>query len=264
MGWMQTTPDLAVTVSPRQVIGGLDFGNFKLGAIEGHKFDDRNGNGVWDHPGEPEPLGEPGLAGWTINLDKGGDGSMGPGTYRLSEGMQAGWFQTVGPPTITMFSGDVWQNENFGNQEPLIKSVEWIGLTSPLSANPNAGGGLRIFPDKIDANDKLKRDQVLIRVTLNRKIQNVEITARVIDVDDPSTNDPIIDDENLRADNREEHFLLAAMTKRTNADGVVEFLFDHMIDQPQAVSPSWTTTFSKPCGAGAGVISSTRHIRGRS
>ncbi|MBI1803007.1 MAG: T9SS type A sorting domain-containing protein [Ignavibacteriae bacterium] len=61
-GWMQTggLPFYTLNVAPNQAINGIDFGNFRNGSIYGKKFNDLNGNGVNDKPGEP------GLPGWTI------------------------------------------------------------------------------------------------------------------------------------------------------------------------------------------------------
>jgi hypothetical protein len=42
--------------------GSLDFGNFEYAKICGYKFNDLNGDGIWD------PVNEPGLQGWTITL----------------------------------------------------------------------------------------------------------------------------------------------------------------------------------------------------
>jgi len=74
------------------------------GEIHGSKWNDLNGNGLWDS-------GEPGLAGWTIYLDvdlddvwdlsttTAPDGSysftgLASGTYRVGEEIQPGWEQT--------------------------------------------------------------------------------------------------------------------------------------------------------------------------
>jgi hypothetical protein len=105
----------------------------------GYKFNDENGNGVWD-------VGELGLNGWTINLvgtsidDKGhthavsmstvtaddGDGNPGyysfsvpQGNYTVSEVMQPGWAQTFpgggGTYVISLGNGDLDLDNNFGN-----------------------------------------------------------------------------------------------------------------------------------------------------
>lgn len=81
---------------------------------------------------------------------------------------------------------------DFGNQQVLIKSVEWIETNSPLAANEGRpGGGLRIFPEQ-PAPNLLTRDTVMVRITLTRAIASVPIFATVIDVDDPSSRDPVI------------------------------------------------------------------------
>lgn len=51
-----------VTVSAGQTLGGLDFGNFALGRVDGVVFEDANSNGNQDS-------GEGGLAGYTVFLD---------------------------------------------------------------------------------------------------------------------------------------------------------------------------------------------------
>ncbi|WP_169973121.1 SdrD B-like domain-containing protein [Tautonia rosea] len=132
---------------------GADFGVFRLGAIEGKKFEDVNGDGVFDE-------GEPGLEGWEIvieslgtelDTDDGGspgggqagpppghghapggpvtvttgpDGSyllegLGPGYYKVTESVALPWVQTLpGAPdfsyTILLTSGGT-EILNFGN-----------------------------------------------------------------------------------------------------------------------------------------------------
>jgi hypothetical protein len=103
----------------------------------GYKFNDLNSNGVWD-------AGEPGLNGWTINLtgtDATGhavsmstvtandpDGNPGfysfsvpPGTYTVSEVLQAGWIQSCpaapGTYTVTLGNGQLDTGNNFGNYQ---------------------------------------------------------------------------------------------------------------------------------------------------
>jgi methionine-rich copper-binding protein CopC len=96
--------------------------------IEGEKFNDLNGNGVFD-------AGEPGLSGWTINvLDSSGntlestvtaaDGSyslpVAPGTYTVQETIQSGWIATApdssGSTSVTVSTaGQIVTGVNFGN-----------------------------------------------------------------------------------------------------------------------------------------------------
>jgi len=113
---------------------GVAIYNYK----SGYKFNDQNGNGVWD-------ASEPGLNGWTIKLDGTASGPHGgtpvhltfvttndangnpgwylfgvvDGTYTVSEVQQAGWTQTYPPSpgtyTITVSGGVVDSDNNFGN-----------------------------------------------------------------------------------------------------------------------------------------------------
>lgn len=103
--------------------------------IEGYKFNDANGNGVWD-------VGEPALPGWDIYLDTSGDGIFqstepnavtdpnglyrfenlaSPATYRVREIQKDGWTQTL-PGSATHFHyvlqtdpNHVYDSCNFGN-----------------------------------------------------------------------------------------------------------------------------------------------------
>ena len=99
----------------------------RYGSISGMKFNDLNGNGTKD-------VGEPGLAGWTIQLDKSPFGSVDTitttdtngnysfdnlisATYRVREVGKTGWTQTSADPSdITIASGTLRSNVNFGNQ----------------------------------------------------------------------------------------------------------------------------------------------------
>jgi hypothetical protein len=178
-GWIQTFPnavageviDTCDEVAGQEEFGylftatsginntGNDFGNFELITKSGTKFEDLNGDGVWD-------MDEPGLEGWTIYLydDTGtigvleaGDvlntstttasdgtysfGNLGPGAYIACEDLPAGWVQTF-PDTaggevidtcdvknhaefgyaFTAASGDDQTGNDFGNFELITKS----------------------------------------------------------------------------------------------------------------------------------------------
>jgi hypothetical protein len=125
-------------------ISGPDAGNYTLASttamttaditfepvtLSGQKFNDLDGDGVKD-------LGEPGLAGWTIQLDLDNNGSVdqiaatdssgsysfsgvGPGMHMLSESLQGGWLQTFpaapGTYTVTTQSGVDVGGRDFGN-----------------------------------------------------------------------------------------------------------------------------------------------------
>ncbi len=140
-GWMQTLPSgdgsRTVTVVADQTATGVDFGNFKLAQIGGQKINDLNANGVLD-------AGESGAPGWVIQLDKNADGSidatqttdaygyyrftdLGPGSYRLSEVMQAGWLQTgAASHTVSSSSGADIGSQDFANvQAASISGVKF-------------------------------------------------------------------------------------------------------------------------------------------
>jgi hypothetical protein len=184
-GWTQTFPaagdgDCSIddSLGPNgyavTIVGGdehedNDFGNFDLITKSGTKFDDLNGDGVWDD-------GEPGLPDWTIYLynDDGAvpgdldatdtlesstttasDGTysfanLGPGAYIVCEDLPAGWVQTF-PNTdggevidtcdenghaefgyaFTAASGTDEIDNDFGNSERGTKSgVKYEDLTA--------------------------------------------------------------------------------------------------------------------------------------
>ncbi|MDD4447611.1 MAG: SdrD B-like domain-containing protein, partial [Methanothrix sp.] len=99
-----------------------------LSGFSGMKFEDLDGNGARDE-------GEPGLAGWTINLKSGDtivattttgpDGAyafteIAPGTYTVEEVAQSSWSQSYpaspGSHTVTLVSGVAGPNDiDFGN-----------------------------------------------------------------------------------------------------------------------------------------------------
>jgi protocatechuate 3,4-dioxygenase beta subunit len=160
-GWYQTDPVdppgwYSLTANSGSSMSGLNFGNFALVNVTGNVYNDTNGNGKLD-PGEPP------LQGWTINLTnpagnlvatttsdaKGNyafDGLF-PGTFTVSEVLQAGWTQTqpTNPAGYT-FATQSGTNEtlNFGN----FKNVSISGYVyndlngdGKLEANePGLGG----------------------------------------------------------------------------------------------------------------------------
>jgi len=159
-GWEQTFPGPPsfahrVTVPSGGHIGEVDFGNHAeepLYKVEGWKFHDRNGNGVWDKTnnavcdtGNPTVAAclEPGLPGWLIYLrPAGSDPSfeaanqwatktdehghyqfrVPEGTYIVREVIKPGWEQTLpGPPSFEYEIEvpsvlTVIQHFNFGNK----------------------------------------------------------------------------------------------------------------------------------------------------
>ena len=127
-GWSGTAPaggSQKVTLASSDV-SDVNFGNKAVTfSISGKKFNDLNANGIND--------GEPGLAGWTINLEQpagkviktvitAADGSykfenLTPGDYVLSEVAQKGWTQTApssGSYSVSLKDADV-TGKDFGN-----------------------------------------------------------------------------------------------------------------------------------------------------
>jgi len=127
-GWTLTAPkEGSYSIEMKgQDEAGKDFGN-KLTAfsIAGRKFNDLNGNGADD--------GEPGLAGWTIQLSQNGqlassqkteaDGSykfdnLTPGSYTVAEVQQPGWARTMpkGESYSVELKEDDEAGKDFGNR----------------------------------------------------------------------------------------------------------------------------------------------------
>lgn len=73
-----------------------------------------------------------------------------------------------------------------------VTSLAFEAINSELTANPNTGLGLRMFPDKQSPTDGVNRRVVRVRATTTLPAgQNVYF--RAFDVDDPSTNDLPVD-----------------------------------------------------------------------
>jgi hypothetical protein len=82
----------------------------------------------------------------------------------------------------------------------VIEKVEWIAKDAPLDANPNPGGGLRIFAEKPTPASEVQ-DKVFVRATITPAIDNADVYFRLKDVDDPSSNHVDLDDESDIWDN---------------------------------------------------------------
>jgi hypothetical protein len=130
-GWVQTHPSGSgvhnIALDPGENSTDNNFGNQRpVGSISGYKWNDLDGDGVWD----PD---EPALDGWTINLSgdavdstiTGGDGSyifedLLAGSYAVSEVQKYGWTRTYpggsGEHNIVLPPGGSSTNNNFGNQ----------------------------------------------------------------------------------------------------------------------------------------------------
>ncbi|MDI6804396.1 MAG: M20/M25/M40 family metallo-hydrolase [Bacteroidota bacterium] len=172
-GWLQTAPvggTYSLAVSSGLNLVGINFGNFRLGQISGVKFDDMNGNGIWDQ-------GEIPLGGWTINLagpvsnsvitDQSGYFefvNLLAGNYTITETAQVGWLRTYPATshTIPIISGDVIAGRsgytevpNFGNFQKLgsicgIKFLDYNGNCIQDDLEPGMQGWtIRIDPGPI-------------------------------------------------------------------------------------------------------------------
>ncbi len=155
-GWQQTTSSPApITIAIGEIVTGVNFGNFKSPKISGYKFEDANGNGVFDES-------ESGLEGWTINAVNGvqnkstttaADGSYSftfstteTGTWTLSEVLQSGWLQLFPPSgthSVLAVSAVDTSNVNFGNYHPASisgKKYEDIAGDSSVAGDPTLNG----------------------------------------------------------------------------------------------------------------------------
>ncbi|MBN2029596.1 T9SS type A sorting domain-containing protein, partial [bacterium] len=141
------------------------------GIVHGFKFNDLNGNGVWDGPFEPS--GEPALPGWTIWLDTNQNGmedagdqytqtnisgyfmfaGLATGQYTVGEVQQNGWTQTypggAGTQTVTVDPNAPSLSILFGNQETGpetgLGAVKWSQspLFNPMSEDTTCYLGWR-------------------------------------------------------------------------------------------------------------------------
>ena len=134
-GWTHTTSDTAmVTVEGGDSVTARVFLNFCNVKISGFKFNDANGDGIWQNAENP-------LGNWTIQLCKDAQviaqtttgnalsqnpgmymfSNVGPGTYTIKEVNQNGWTQTAplgGTFTVIPQSCRDTMGFNFGNSTP--------------------------------------------------------------------------------------------------------------------------------------------------
>ncbi len=109
-GWTQTTANPPLfDLTNINTINDVDFGNFQTMIISGTKYEDLNGNGMFD-------VGEPGMAGWTMELDLNNDGTVDATTVTDSSGNYI--FSNVGPGDPT------------GTREFIVSEVQQPGYTT--------------------------------------------------------------------------------------------------------------------------------------
>ena len=137
--WTATTLNPQVGVVIANVITRLNFGNQQpvpLGTLEIFKFNDLNGNGVY------EPLApdlETPIQGWAFTVSGGPTLTPGPystdinglisipglavGNYTVTETAQLGWTATTLNPQIGTMSVNAGMRLNFGNQQPAVLQI---------------------------------------------------------------------------------------------------------------------------------------------
>jgi len=146
-----------VELEAGEIVEDVNFGNQqKPGQIHGYKWNDLDGDGVWDD-------NEQGLADWTIYIDANGNGQLdegelstttddngaygftdlGPGTYIVREVNQDGWQQTYPLQNLVIYNaveleaGKIVEDVNFGNH---------LECAPPELTNPIRGQSLTVQP----------------------------------------------------------------------------------------------------------------------
>jgi subtilisin family serine protease len=91
-------------LAPDQIATDINFGNYELekGEIRGTKWNDLDGDGVWDE-------GEPTLQGWTIYLDQNQNGQLDDGELSAVTDEDGNYAFTGLTPTITYTVAEVLQ-----------------------------------------------------------------------------------------------------------------------------------------------------------
>jgi hypothetical protein len=92
-----------------------------------------------------------------------------------------------------------------------ITATQWESILSPLDTNPNAGGGKRIYPDWLLTDfpngPNPPRSWVQVHSTIDPPPSDPNEPFTVWfthwDVDDPSSNQPPVDDETMGPENRD-------------------------------------------------------------
>jgi protocatechuate 3,4-dioxygenase beta subunit len=164
-GWTQTTTNPAdLVLADGDTALAIDFGNFQLITISGRKFVDLDGDGTDDGGTDP------GLAGWTIELDIGADGSvdaatttaadgtysfadLGPGTYRVREQLQLGWIQTTADPADIVATSGSDVTADFGDFQLItISGRKFNDLDGDGADDGGSDPGLSGWTIELDAN----------------------------------------------------------------------------------------------------------------
>jgi hypothetical protein len=183
--------------------------------------------------------------GWTATKDSGGGNLEGMGFVRwetTSDFLMPVESRTFAfytePRSRTQMQGiahDRWYSSSaegagIAPEPPKIESVTWVPRKpvreiSPLTANPNPGGGQRIFPEKAAPGEKWVRDRVDVEVKLTQALPGVTVKLNLYDVDDPSSAAPPVDDDTGNSpDNRVISLEVGTVkTQQTDARGIARF-----------------------------------------
>ncbi|MEC9373852.1 MAG: hypothetical protein VYC34_08410, partial [Planctomycetota bacterium] len=77
---------------------------------------------------------------------------------------------------------------SWGPCVPVVTAVVFEARNNVIDANPNAGGGMRVFPDDQMPGDPIVRNFVTVKATVNPPRPGIMVHFRPFDVDDPSAN----------------------------------------------------------------------------
>jgi hypothetical protein len=171
LGNLRVTPPLGIesvrlTAEAAADVWARDTCSFNVAAVAtalvGYKFEDLNGNGVWEgNPATPWlPGNEPPVAGWAFTLSgpenrqvvTGADGRFeilvtAAGNYVLTEESRSGWRATTPTRafvTVRLFPGEQLSTMLFGNQR--------TGAVPTLTPTPPAGTGTPPTPEATSTN----------------------------------------------------------------------------------------------------------------
>ncbi len=106
-----------------------------------------------------------------------------------------------------------------------IAGVNFGVIDSPLDANPNIGGGQRIYPDRESPQDAVNRRTVRVQAITIPQTAGLTVNFLSFDVDDPSSDSKPVDSNGpLGNDNNSEPLpgSLSSLAAHTDASGIAE------------------------------------------